>query len=173
MREPFVNAARARWRGRRWFGRKGSASRSEGSARRIATSISSSGFAVETDQSEPNARVAPEACRDANGYCSGARSGPRNGIVSSSICGSCWAQYGWQFAMTPSSRNRGTSSGWITWRWAMWCRESRAPFAVRAASHASRPLRTARSPIACMWTWKPSRVEGDDRLDAAGRDRGT
>ena len=47
----------------------------------------------------------------------------------------------------------------------MWCRESRAPFAVRAASHASRPLRTARSPIACMWTWNPSRVQRDHRLE--------
>ena len=29
------------------------------------------------------------------------------------------AHSGWQFASTPRSRNRGTSSGWMTWRCAM------------------------------------------------------
>ena len=51
-------------------------------------SLSSSGSGLETLQSLPNANVAPERTRLANGYCRAVRSGPRNGIVRSSICGS-------------------------------------------------------------------------------------
>ena len=50
------------------------------------------GSAVVTDQSLPMASVAPERRRSPNGYCSCARSRPRNGKVSSSICGSICAQ---------------------------------------------------------------------------------
>ena len=50
-----------------------------------ATSISRSGFGVDTLQSEPIASRAPARSSDPNGYCQSARSGPRNGIVSSSM----------------------------------------------------------------------------------------
>src|SRR5262245_34224807 len=45
--------------------------------------------------------------------------GPRNGIVRWFICPSYTAHSGCALATTPSARNRGTSSGWITWMWAM------------------------------------------------------
>ena len=92
-------------------------------------------------------------------------------MVSSSICGSIWAQYAWPLATTPSRRNRGTSSGWTTWMWAMWCRWSLGPFAARAASTASSALRTARSPMACRCTWKPWR--SSSVTAAASRSRST
>ena len=69
--------------------------------------------------------------RSPNRYCRAARSGPMNGIVSSSICGSCAAHSACMFAVTPSAANRGMSSGCITCRWAMWCRWSFAPLAAR------------------------------------------
>ena len=100
--------------------------------------------------------------------------------MSRSIWGSCAAQYGWAFATTPSSRNRPRSSGWMTWMWAMCGRVSLGPFARRAASTASSPSRTARSPIAWKCGWKPSAssrvtasasVAGLDLAQAAVRGR--
>ena len=48
-------------------------------------------------------------------------------MVSSSICGSWAAHSGWMLAVAPSSRNRGTSSGCTTCRWARCGRVSREP----------------------------------------------
>src|SRR5581483_8519651 len=161
--EPIVAAASAVGRSRRWSGRNGSSPPSGpaygkpgGIVRFTATWISQSGFGLETGQSLPTASTAPERARLRNGYWSLARSGPRNGTVSSVICGSLQAQSGCALATTPRARNRRRSSGWITWMCAMWCRRSPNPFARRAASIASRASRTARSPIACTCTWNPS-----------------
>src|SRR5438034_427953 len=118
--------------------------------------ISHIGLGLETDQSLPKASLAPDRTRLANGYCHPLRSGPRNGIVRFTLWPSSVAHSGWAFATTPSSWNRGTSSGWTTWIWAMWWRWSFAPLAIRAASRASNASRTARSPIAWMCTWNPS-----------------
>ena len=77
---------------------------------------------------EPGARRGPGR---RTGTASALRSGPRNGMVSSSICVSCAAHSGCMFAATPSvGEARPTSSGWTTWRCAMWCRRSAAPLAV-------------------------------------------
>jgi hypothetical protein len=54
-----------------------------GASRRVATSISSSGLAVDTVQSLPKASTAPARRRLAHGYCQPARSGSRKGRVSS------------------------------------------------------------------------------------------
>ena len=124
--------------------------------RLTATWISSNGFGLETPQSLPNARTAPARTRLPNGYCHPARSGPRNGIVRLTIWPSFCAHSGCALATTPSSRNRGMSSGWITWMCAMWWRRSFMPFARRAASIASSASRTARSARAWKWTWNPS-----------------
>ena len=77
-------------------------------------------------------------------------------MVSTSIWSSCAAHNGWALAATPSRRNRGMSSGWMTWMWAMCGRVSDGPFGSRAASTASRASRTARSPIAWKCGWNPS-----------------
>ena len=111
----------------------------------------------------------PARSRSPNGYCQAARSAPRNGMVSSSICGSWAAQSGWMLAVAPSRRKRGTSAGWTTCRCARWGRLSRGPFGRRAASTASSASRTARSPSAWKCTWKPCRVQlGDVLAQAAG-----
>ena len=47
------------------------------------------------------------------------------------------------------------SSGWMTWMWAMCGRVSVGPLARRAASTASSPSRTARSPMAWKCGWNP------------------
>src|SRR5215471_9166338 len=77
-----------------------------------------SGLGLLTGQSLPAHMAAPAASRDRNGYCQPARRSPRNGMVSSSICGSWVAQSGWMLAVADTRAKRGTSSGWITWRWA-------------------------------------------------------
>ncbi len=122
----------------------------------MATCRPASGSGLLTGQSLPAARVAPARCRSPNGYCQAARSGPRKGMVSSSICGSWAAHSGWMLATAPSRAKRVRSSGWTTWRWARWCRAPRHPLAARAASTASSASRTARSPSAWKCTWKPS-----------------
>jgi hypothetical protein len=90
------------------------------------------GFGLETGQSLPKHSCAPDRSRLPNGYCQDERSGPRNGSVSSVICGSSQAHSGWQLASTPSSRNRGRSCGCTTWMCEMWCRPPPAPLAERA-----------------------------------------
>ncbi len=81
---------------------------------------------------------------------------PRKGIVRMSSWSSWAAHSGWALAATSSCRNRGMSSGWMTWMWAICGRVSEGPFARRAASTASSEARTARSPIAWKCGWKPS-----------------
>jgi len=71
-------------------------------------------LALDTGQSLPQASLAPVRTSSRNGYCQAVRSGPRNGMVSSVICGSLQAHSGWALAVTPSAWKRGTSSGWIT-----------------------------------------------------------
>ena len=84
-----------------------------------AVCISHMGFGLDTGQSLPKHSCAPDRARLPNGYCHADRSGPRNGRVSSVICGSLLAHSGWQLATTERSRNLGTSSGWTTWICAM------------------------------------------------------
>ena len=78
--------------------------------------MAASGSGVLTGQSLPATRRAPVRWRSPKGYCQRDRSSPRNGIVSSVIWGSWIAQRACMFAATPSSANRGTSSGWTTCR---------------------------------------------------------
>ena len=82
-----------------------------GAERLTATWIAWSGSGLLTGQSLPAARVAPERSSAPNWYCHVARSGPRKGIVRSSICGSWVAHSACALAATPSSAKRGTSSG--------------------------------------------------------------
>src|SRR5215813_5249848 len=89
-----------------------------GSCRLTATCAPHSGLGLLTGQSLPAHMAAPDASRDRNGYCQPARRSPRNGMVSSSICGSWVAQSGWMLAVADTRAKRGTSSGWITCRWA-------------------------------------------------------
>ncbi len=136
-----------------------------------ATCICHSGSGLDTGQSLPMHSWAPERARLPNGYCHAARTGPRNGRVSSVICGSSQAHSAWQFAATSRSRNRGRSSGWTTWMCAMWWRPGPAPLAALAAATASRASRTARSPMAWKWTWNPaaSMAVTDSRSSAASK----
>ncbi len=64
----------------------------------------------------PTSRCPPPApprpsWSDRNGYCQPARRSPRNGIVSTSICGSCVAHSAWMLAVADSAAKRGMSSG--------------------------------------------------------------
>ena len=111
---------------------------------------------MDTLQSLPPTSRAPASWRLRNGYCQPLRSGPRNGIVRSRIWASQAAQNGCMFAPTSRAAKRGTSAGWTTWMWATWGRRSAGPLRRRTASTASRPERTARSPIAWKWSWKPA-----------------
>ena len=144
--------------------------------------IAASGSGEVTGQSLPITSRAPARWRSPNGYCQVARSSPRNGIVSSSICGSWAAQSACALAATPSSAKRGTSSGCTTWMCAMWWRRSRGPWPPSlAAAKASSASRVPRSPIACTCTWKPSAASAtttslqllglDERVARVGRSR--
>ena len=83
------------------------------------------------------------------------RSGPRSGIVRSSIWASWHAQYGWALAVTPSSRNRADVVGMD--HLDVGDVRPRVGRAVRrrAAATASSASRTARSPIAWKCGWNP------------------
>ncbi len=60
----------------------------------------------------------------------------------------------WPPRRAPGSARRRPGS--TSWRWAMCGRVSLGPFAWRATATASRVSRTARSPMAWTWAWKPS-----------------
>ena len=115
--------------------------------RLTATWIAASGSGVLTGQSLPATSRAPARCRSPNGYCQRDRSSPRNGSVSSTIWSSRQAHSACRLAATPSSANRGTSSGWTTCRWAMWCRAPGRP-AGRALAAVERVQRLARAAVA-------------------------
>ena len=104
------------------------------------------------------------------GTASRPRSGPRKGIVSSSICGSLGAQYG--LAVRDDAQGReardvvGVHHLQVSDVVAVVVHRRCASRAARTASSA---MRTARSPMACMWTWKPaaSRVVTADASSSA------
>src|SRR5258705_10007755 len=76
-----------------------------------ATCAPASGSGLDTDQSLPAHSGAPAASSEPNGYCQPLLRSPRNGIVSSSIWGSCMAHSGWMFAVAASSAKRGVAAG--------------------------------------------------------------
>ena len=158
-------------RSSRSSGRSGSRTpRLSSATRSTASSISSSGFGVETLQSEPIASTAPAARSERNGYCQRHRS-PRNGIVRLSIWPSWQAQYGCALAATPSSRKRPMSSGWMTWMWAMCGRVSDGPFCGSRRGH--RVERLAHRPVAdrVEVRLEPERIElRDPGREALGVD---
>ena len=73
--------------------------RPAGRLRFTATCAPHSGLGLLTGQSLPAHSSLPASCSERNGYCQPARRSPRNGMVSSSICGSCVAHSGWMFAV--------------------------------------------------------------------------
>ena len=79
-----MNAVSADGRSSASSGRSGSRSRVSGEIRVTATSSCGSGSLVDTAQSLPKAMRAPARTRLPNGYMRAERSGPMNGIVSSS-----------------------------------------------------------------------------------------
>ena len=93
------------------------------------------------------------------------------GSSATSIWSSWQAHSGCALATTPSSRNRGTSSGWMTWMCAMCGRVSDGPFARRAASTASSAL--ADRPVADRVEvgLEPERVEARRRSRRGRRGR--